>query len=83
MEDQKLSLKQSGSDITGKHYGSYDSRDIAGTLHGSEVLLRSAYKQKGVRISFEFTGMATDNMMEGKLLMGEYGWAKWKAMKVT
>lgn len=82
-EEQKLSLAQSGSDISGVHYGSYDSRDIAGTLHGSEVLLRSAYKKKGVRISYEFTGTATTNSMEGKLLMGEYGWAQWKAVRVT
>lgn len=82
-ENQKISLKQNGSEINGIHYGSYDSREIAGSLNGCELLLRSAYKQKGVRISFEFTGTASDKKMEGNLLMGEYGLAKWKATRST
>lgn len=81
-ENQKISLQQNGSELKGIHYGSYDSREIAGTLNGSELLLRSAYKQKGVRISFEFTGTTSDKMMEGDLTMGEYGLAKWRATRL-
>lgn len=82
-DNQKISLKQNGSEISGTHYGSYDSRDIAGTLNDYELLLRSSYKKKGVRISFEFTGTATNGKMEGQLTMGEYGLAHWKATRST
>ena len=57
-------------------------REVAGTISGNEILLRSFYKENGVRLSFEFTGtMNGANAMGGKLSLSEYGTAEWLAKR--
>jgi hypothetical protein len=81
-DNQRFVLEQKGNDVLGTHYGSYAVRDLAGTLYGNEILLRSAYTLNGVRLDFEFTGKVTSNdSMEGKVSLSEYGMADWKATR--
>jgi D-glucosaminate-6-phosphate ammonia-lyase len=81
-DSQRFVLEQKGNDVLGTHYGSYAVRDLAGTLYGNEILLRSAYTLNGVRLDFEFTGKVTSNdSMEGKVSLSEYGMADWKATR--
>lgn len=74
-------LEQKGNELTGTHHGSFAARDLNGTLYGKEILLRSSYTQQGVRLNFTFTGTTTGDSMEGKVSMGEYGMAEWKATR--
>ncbi|MCA1584666.1 MAG: hypothetical protein LC791_07815 [Acidobacteria bacterium] len=74
-------LEQTGSTLSGAHYGSFATRDLNGTLSGKDILLRTSYTEQGVRLNFTFTGTVTGDVMEGKVSLGEYGSADWKATR--
>jgi len=74
-----FALEQKGSSLVGTHSASFASRDLGGTLHGRDILLRSSYTLQGVRLNYTFTGVVNGSTMEGTVLLGEYGTADWKA----
>lgn len=78
---QTFMFEQKGSDLIGTHTGSFAARDLAGTLHGRDVLIRSSFTGEGVRLNFEFTGTVNGDTMEGRVSLGEYGMADWKAKR--
>ena len=78
---QTFALAQRGSDLVGTHTASFARRDLAGTLHGSDILLRSSYTEQGVRLNFTFTGTLRGETIEGRVSLGEYGTATWKASR--
>jgi D-glucosaminate-6-phosphate ammonia-lyase len=78
---QSFVLEQDGNTLLGTHFGSFAKRDLGGTLHGADVLLRSSYTQQGVRLNFTFTGRVTGDAMEGSVSLGEYGVASWMARR--
>lgn len=81
--DHSFVLEQRGTEIAGTHYGSFAARDLAGTLRGSDILLRSSYTRRGVRLNFTFTGAVQGDKMAGSINMGEYGMAEWSAVRHT
>ena len=77
-----LHLRQRGNEIDGTHQGDFVSRDLAGTISGNDVRLRSNYSgQNGDALSFTFTGKVSGDDMSGELDMGEYLGAKWTARR--
>jgi uncharacterized pyridoxal phosphate-dependent enzyme len=78
---QAFALEQRGHDLIGTHYASFASRDLAGTLHGDDLLIRSSYTERGVRLNFTFTGKLQGDTMAGAVSMGEYGVARWRASR--
>lgn len=76
-----FALEQTGPDLLGTHHGSFASRDLGGTLHGPDILLRSSYTLHGVRLNYTFTGVVSGDTMQGTVLLGEYGTADWKAKR--
>jgi uncharacterized pyridoxal phosphate-dependent enzyme len=76
---QSFALEQKGNTLIGTHTASFASRDVAGTLHGRDILLRSSYTEQGVRLNFTFTGTLNGDAMQGQVSLGEYGTAAWKA----
>ena len=76
-------IEQKGSEIAGTHYGAFADRNLAGTLHGNDILVRSSYTQQGVRLNFTFTGTASAGTMHGRVSAGEYGTGEWKAQRRT
>jgi L-seryl-tRNA(Ser) seleniumtransferase len=77
-----LHLRQKGNDVDGTHQGDFVARDLAGTINGSDVTLRSNYGgQTGDSLSFTFTGKLSGNEMSGDLDMGEYLGATWTARR--
>lgn len=81
--NQRLVFEQKGNDLAGTHYASFGERDLVGALHGRDILVRSSYTRQGVRLNFEFTGTVSGDTMEGRVSMGEYGMADWKAKRRT
>jgi seryl-tRNA(Sec) selenium transferase len=79
--DQTFVFEQKGNDLIGTHTGSFASRELFGTLHGHDILVRSSYTKEGVRLNFEFIGIVSDDTMEGEVSLGEYGKASWKAVR--
>lgn len=79
--NQTLMFDQKGNEIFGTHHASFGPRELTGTLHGNDILFRSSYTNQGVRLNFEFTGVVSKDSMAGKLSLGEYGKAEWKAKR--
>lgn len=78
---QTFAIEQRGHQVVGTHYASFATRDLAGTLHGDDLLVRSSYTERGVRLNFTFTGKVKGDTMSGDVSMGEYGVATWKAAR--
>jgi D-glucosaminate-6-phosphate ammonia-lyase len=74
-------LEGTGEDLVGTHAGTFASRELHGTLHGRDILLRSSYTQQGVRLNFTFMGTVSADSMQGGVSVGEYGTAQWTAKR--
>ena len=82
VSDQTFVLVQKDSDVVGTHYGSYAPRELKGSIHGNEILVRSSYTLDGVRLNFTFTGKVENDLtMGGKVSLSEYGNGKWEARR--
>ncbi len=79
--EQKFTLEQSGSEVTGMQHGEFYSGKLQGQVHGDHVELRSSMDVPGNAIRWTFTGTASGNRMSGAVNMGEYGPAKWTAVR--
>lgn len=78
---QTFTLEQKDTNLKGTHVGAAGPRDLVGTLHGQDILIRSTYSVDGARVHSFFTGKVNGDTMEGKLSVGEYGDATWKAKR--
>jgi L-seryl-tRNA(Ser) seleniumtransferase len=79
-----LHLRQTGNDVEGTHQGDFMARDLAGSIAGDAVRLRSSIAERhGDSISYTFTGTLTGDTMSGTLDMGEYLSATWNATRRT
>ena len=76
-----FAIEQKSSSLVGTHHARFAARDLGGTLHGRDLLLRSSYTLEGVRLNYTFTGVVDGNTMHGTVLLGEYGTAEWKAVR--
>jgi len=80
--DHSFYLRQRGSEIDGAHRGDFVSRDLAGTIEGDAVKIRSNYGEShGDALGYSFSGKASGDRMEGTLEMGEYLGARWTARR--
>jgi len=77
-----LHLTQKGNDVGGFHQGEFMTREIAGTIDGDNVRIRSAYgEQHGDSVNLTFVGKVSGDQMSGPLDMGEYLAATWTATR--
>jgi len=74
-------LTQNGSQLTGSHRGDFLTRDLSGSLHGSNIKLTSQIgEEHGSAMTYTFTGTLKNNLIEGDLNLGEYRKATWTAV---
>lgn len=78
---QKLTLQQSGSDITGMQHGEIYNGRLRGKVQGNMVEFRSVMAVPGNPFTWTFKGEHRDGRMAGTVNMGEYGPAKWTAVR--
>ena len=77
-----LHLTQKGNDLGGFHQGEFMTREIAGTMDGDSVRIRSAYgEQHGDSVNLTFAGKVSGDQMSGTVDMGEYLGATWTATR--
>ena len=76
-------LQQQSGRVQGIHQGEFIARNLAGTLNGDAVQLRSSLPEReiGKALSFTFFGKIIGDTMSGDLDMGEYLKAKWSTRK--
>jgi hypothetical protein len=77
----RLYLQQAGNWIEGVHQSEYSSQEIAGTVEGDQVKLRSQVRQPGDRILFLFAGRALGDIISGSVFLGEYLSAQFTAKR--
>jgi D-glucosaminate-6-phosphate ammonia-lyase len=74
-----LFIEQDGNWIQGSHQTDLSVRDIAGTIEGNEVKLRSAALRPAV--TFIFVGTVSGETISGPIYMGEYLNARFTARR--
>ena len=80
--EQRFTLEQSGNELTGKQVGELYETSLKGTIHASQIELRSAMPVSGNTIEWTFRGTVNGNSIEGSVHLGEYGTATWKATRI-
>lgn len=76
-------IEQNGNWLQGTHKGDLDVRNMAGTVEGNQVKLRSSIPMIGDMLSFIFSGQVTGNIISGEVYFGEYGTAEFIATRNT
>jgi seryl-tRNA(Sec) selenium transferase len=76
-----LFLMQEGNRISGSHKGDFAVRDVAGTMEGDQVKLRSQLSIPGDSLGFVFAGSLSGDTLSGSIYMGEYLNAKFTAKR--
>jgi len=81
--EHSLSVQQQGARIQGIHRGEFVARDLAGSIDGDTVEMRSMLPERAIgnALSFTFTGKIDGDTMAGELDMGEYLKARWSAKR--
>jgi uncharacterized pyridoxal phosphate-dependent enzyme len=78
----RLHLQQEGNRLQGIHQGDFVSRDVTGSIDGSDVSLVSRITERtGDSLTYRFSGAVTGDTLSGTLDMGEYRSATWTARK--
>jgi seryl-tRNA(Sec) selenium transferase len=80
---QGFIIGQDGNWLEGTHEGDLDIRDMAGTIEGNQVKLRSSKPIVGNSLSFIFSGTVQGDTMSGDIHMGEYRTATFTAKRNT
>ena len=78
---QQLTLTQNGTAVAGQQAGEIFSTDLHGKVQGDRVELRSSMPANGSNINFTFDGTVSGSGFSGDVGLGEYGSAKFTAVK--
>lgn len=76
-------LEQNGNWIQGIHSGTFATQDIAGTLEGDQLQIKSQEGNVENRVNFTFTGQVSGDVVSGTVYMVEYGTAKFSGRRHT
>ncbi len=76
-----LVLEQQGENLVGTHHGEWVSGDLNGAVAANLVRFRSSQKIQGTQLFYDFSGTVEGDKMAGTVNMGEYGEARWTAVR--
>jgi len=79
--EQKFVLEQKGTDVTGEHHGEIYNATFTGAVQGDQIELHSIMPVAGNPLHCNFKGTVSGGNMSGTVNMGEYGEAKWNAVR--
>ncbi len=74
-------LETSGNKLTGTHRARLGGGAVEGEIDGSRVAFSSSFRYEGQTLHYDFQGMLSGSNMSGEVHLGEYGTAKWKAVR--
>ena len=81
MAMHSFTLMQDGTKLDGTHRGEFYSGAVTGQVAAKTVKFRSSHKVHGTVLGYDFAGVVENGAMKGTVTMGEYGTAKFTAMK--
>ncbi|MGH9630313.1 MAG: aminotransferase class V-fold PLP-dependent enzyme [Bryobacteraceae bacterium] len=79
--EHRLELAAAGAELKGTHFGVSGKGEVRGSVQGATVRFRTAIPCEGSRLPYRFTGTAQKDRMSGDLELGEYGRARWSAVR--
>ena len=79
--DHVLMIEQKGSSLAGTHLGEHLEGELAGTMNGTSVAFRSRARYEGTVLGYRFEGELKEERLGGTLNLGEYGTARWTAVR--
>jgi seryl-tRNA(Sec) selenium transferase len=79
--EQQFTLEQNGNEITGIQRGEIYTALLQGSIHASQIELRSTMAVSGNVLEWTFQGIVQGNTMAGTVDLGEYGKATWTAIR--
>lgn len=79
----QLYLLQEGNWISGTHHSEFSRQEIAGTVEGDRVKLRSQASLPGDNIPFLFSGQVEGDSISGSVFLGEYLTARFTARRTV
>ena len=74
-------IEQDGNWLQGTHKGDFSTRELAGTIEGDQVKLRSVDRPVADSITFIFSGTLSNDTISGNIHMGEYRTASFTAKR--
>jgi D-glucosaminate-6-phosphate ammonia-lyase len=77
----RLFLNVDGHQIAGSHQGWAYQGDLKGRIDGYEVKFRSTLPADGNVLTYSFTGSISGDSIAGEVQIGEYGKARWRALR--
>lgn len=78
-----LTIEQDGNWLQGAHKGDFSIRDMAGTIEGNDIKMRTTDRLPGDSITFIFNGKVSGDTMSGNIFMGEYRTATFTAKRYS
>ena len=76
-------LQQEGNWVEGSHYSDFSRQEIAGTVEGDAVKLRSQASLPGDDVLFIFSGQVENDAISGSVFLGEYLTARFTARRAV
>ncbi len=74
-------FEQDGNWILGTHQGDFSAQEIAGTIDGDQIKLKSAARRPGDHITYLFSGKLSGDTIKGSIFLGEYRTANFTATR--
>ncbi len=74
-------VEQEGNILTGIHTGPFSTQDLAGTLDGTTLKLKSASRPPGDQVAFTYSAEVSGDTLTGSVYMIEYGTAGFTAKR--
>ncbi len=78
--EQKVVLTQNGSEVKGTLQGEIFTAPLTGSVHGNQLNLHCRMPVSGHEIIWDYRGEVDGANARGKVSLGEYGNASWKAV---
>ncbi|MDZ4800934.1 MAG: aminotransferase class V-fold PLP-dependent enzyme [Bryobacteraceae bacterium] len=79
--DHVVLFEQKGSQLDGTHFGEHVEGNLRGSVNGTGVGFRSAQRFEGTSLRYKFEGTVQGDQLAGTVNLGEYGLARWKAVR--
>lgn len=76
-------IEQDGNWIQGIHHSDFSHQEVMGLVEGDQVKLRSTVRIPGSRVTYLFSGKASNDSMSGSIHLGEYLTATFTAKRAT
>ena len=76
-------LEQNENWVQGIHSGTFSTQNIAGTIDGDQIQMKSQEGDVENRINFTFTGKVSGDSISGSVYMVEYGTVRFTASRYT